>query len=109
MNKKTDFEFRFYNTRWKHNDTYSIKYTKTGWHVSHIAINGECTPDGSPVLYDNFKQDFIGYPENLKGEMESIWEEYREDHITADEVQKKLDLLGEWVSVTTKARPHLWD
>lgn len=109
MNKQTDFKFRVYNPRYQHDDVYTIKFTDNGWFVNHIAINGLCNTDGSPVLYQNFKQDSISYPESMKSDMEYLWEQYHANNLKGKEVQDILDKIGIWVNKTTEARPNLWD
>lgn len=109
MSKITDFKFRVYGRKYMHDDIYSVKFNKDGWHIDHIAIGGQCAKDGAPYLYANFKQDCISYPEDMKGDMEYLWELYDADKITAAEVQDKLDKLGDWVDATGNARPNLWD
>ena len=54
-----EFRFEVYNRRHGGNVTYSLKKTKTGWYIAHIAINGECKPDGSDLFYKNFEQDKV--------------------------------------------------
>lgn len=109
MSKITDFKFRVYGRKYMHDDYYSVKFNKDGWHIGHIAICGQCEKDGTPCLYDNFRQDCISYPEGMKGDMEYLWEMYDADRITAAEVQDKLNKLGDWVDATGNARPNLWD
>lgn len=109
MSEKTKFEFRVYSARWGHDDVYTILCTEDGWNVSHVAINGPCKPDGSPVLYKNLDQDSIAYPEAMKSDMEYIWEKHKDGTLSAAEVQEKLNLLAQWVEATAAARPNLWD
>lgn len=106
MAKQTEFHFRVYGRHYNHHDNYTVIFNNEGWYISHIAIGGQCVRDGSPFLYENFRQDSIDYPESMKLDMESIWEHYNQGEITAEQVQTCLDLLANWVDQTGDARPH---
>ena len=106
-----EFSFRVYSRRWDHEDTYTIRRTADGWDVSYMAISGPCDRGGQPVLYRNFDQDSIQYPEGLPGWMEWLWDQAATKGLTRDEVQEGLQDLANWVSNTEKNSPHghVWD
>ncbi|MDX1491309.1 MAG: hypothetical protein R3332_08480 [Pseudohongiellaceae bacterium] len=102
-----EFSFKVHANRWGSTSTYKVRKTDTGWHVAHIAINGDCEPDGSPFLYSNFKQDHICYPSGLGNQLEWLWRQIDECEIDWEDAQEKLQELGDWVSTCEKAEP-LW-
>ena len=101
-------EFNVYNRRHDSILKYRINHTSNGWHISHIAINGACEPDGSPLFYTNFKQDYISYPRDFGNYLEWLWEQIREERIDRDEAQEKLQQLADWVSFCEKSVPK-WE
>ena len=106
---KEEFKFTVFGRHFNHYDTYTLILNDEGWHVSHIAINGQCNRRGEPVLYQNFRQDSISYPADMASDMEDIWESFHEGERTHEEVQEALNRLGKWVDATGNARPALWD
>ena len=91
--------------RWGHNDRYKIRKTDSGWYITHISINGPCDKTGNPYLFENLRQDSINYPRDLGGYMEYLWERASAENMSKDDIQKQLDLLGEWIQTTEKATP----
>jgi hypothetical protein len=100
-----DFEFRVFSRRWNHDDVYRMKRTKTGWHVDHLAIGGQCDAGGRPFLFQNFDQDSISYPSGLEFRMEWLWQQAAEKGLSKQEVQHALQQLADWVSETERAAP----
>lgn len=90
----SDFEFIVYSKRWGHNDTYHVKLTSTGWHVDHIAINGDCDPSGKPYLFENLEQDSIQHPANLGSQMSTLWQRATSGKFTPAEIQEQLELIA---------------
>jgi hypothetical protein len=97
--------FTVYNNRRSNELNYSIQYNNNGWHISHIAINGECEPNGEPYFYMNFRQDYINYPSGFGFMLEWIWEKIRDNEFDEIEAQKKLQELADWVSKCEKSTP----
>ena len=106
-----DFEFKVFSRRWNHDDVYRVKRTKTGWHVDHLAIGGQCDASGRPFLFQNFDQDSISYPSGLELRMEWLWQQAAERGLPKQEVQHALQQLADWVSETEKAAPFsgVWE
>ena len=100
------FEFRVYSRRHKSLATYNLTKTKAGWHVRHIAINGDAKPDGAPFVYDNFDQDFIAYPSSIGSFLEWIWNGLDRDELTSSDAQVKLQELADWVSACERSQPE---
>lgn len=100
------FEFRFYTRRWNNTVTLNVRKTDTGWHISHIAINGDCDPDGSPFLYANLRQDNVKYPEGIGRFMNFVWEQLHHGEIDEDRAQEMLSELGAWVSECESSQPN---
>jgi len=92
-----------YSKRWGHDDTYEIKRTEKGWYVGHLAINGEANKRAEPILFNNFRQDSIAYPNDLPDYMEFLWE----SSIDKDEnwIQERLDEISEWIKTVEKNCP----
>lgn len=101
-----EFTFSVYANRWGSSSTYGVKKTNEGWHISHIAINGDCEPDGKPYFYSNFKQDSISYPSSFGSQLEWLWGQLDDGEIDSDEAQEKLQQLADWVSVCEKSEPR---
>ena len=104
MNK---FKFRVYNNRRNSILNYTLTKTPEGWHIEHIAINGDCKPDGDRFFYMNFEQDSIKYPSGFGLYLGHIWEKLDADPAGHGEAQKMLQELADWVSACEKSRP-IW-
>jgi len=100
-----EFKFKVYSKRWKHYDTYKLTRIETRWHVKHIAINGDCNPEGKPYLIKNFEQDNISYPSGLLSMLGSIWRHADEEGLSKEQIQEKINELTEWVSLCEKKKP----
>lgn len=97
--------FTVYSRRWSHTDTYEFEHNNDGWYVTHIAINGQSAPDGTPILYSNFDQDYINSPSGLGNMLEYLWEQIRDGEITEADAQNRLQELANWVSTTERSTP----
>jgi len=103
------FDLTVFSRRWGHDDTYKLKRTKRGWHVSYIAIAGGCDKRGNPYLYKNLNQDSINYPKDLPGYLEWLWDQSEEKGLSHQEVQEALNKLGKWISVCEQNSPDdIW-
>lgn len=100
-----EFEFRFFNRRWGHDDTYRITRTEVGWAVRHIAIGGACDKGGHPYLFENLDQDFVAYPSKLDWRLEWLWDQAEKQGLSKNDVQQALQELAEWVSTTENSAP----
>ena len=103
-----EYSFRVYNNRRKSEITYKIRKTEKGWDFQHIAINGECHPDGTPFFDRNFDQDHICYPKDFKVWLEFIWSGLHNNHISILDAAQKLQELADWVSTCERSKPK-WD
>ncbi len=101
-----EFIFKVYTRRWKHNDTYHITRTADGWHVRHKAINGDCDKTGHPILFMNFNQDYVCYPEGIGDWFEWLWNQAAEKGLSTEQVQQGLTDLSEWVRITESNIPR---
>jgi hypothetical protein len=100
-----EFSFRVFSRRWNHDDNYSVKRTKDGWLIKHIAIGGPCDKGGRPFLFENFRQDFIQFPKDLEEWMEWLWNQASSQGLTQAQVQSALQELADWVSNTERTAP----
>lgn len=89
---------RVYSRRWGHPDSYRIRKTDTGWHISHIMIGGDCDTTGQPYLFKNLVHDSINYPADLGGYMDYLWRQAHTHSWTGKQIQPKLNMLGRWIS-----------
>ena len=103
-----DLTFEVYNCRRSSTVTYRINKTSNGWYISHIAINGNCEPDGTPYVYTNFDQDYINYPSGFGDSLEWLWKKIDNHEINREEAQIKLQELADWVSLCEKGQPE-WE
>ena len=103
-----DLTFKVYNNRRDSTLTYMIDKTAEGWHIEHIAINGDCTPDGNPYFYTNFNQDNIDYPSGFGRSLAWLWEQIDYEEFNREEAQQKLQELADWVTLCEKGQPQ-WD
>jgi len=101
------FKLNFYTKRWNSDVALNLRKTALGWHISHIAINGDTEPDGSPILYSNLHQDNVRFPYGLDGFVGYIWEQLDAGEIDEERAQEMFDELGEWVSTCEKSQP-IW-
>ncbi|TAN68132.1 MAG: hypothetical protein EPN17_09830 [Methylobacter sp.] len=101
-----EFRFVVYSSRKSCDLTYRIKKIPTGWDISYIAINGHCKPDGTPLFYSNFEQDFINYPSSFGNLLEWIWGQINNGEMTHEEAQLKLQELADWVTICEKSEPR---
>ena len=102
------YKFNVIGRKYNHSDTYTITFRKEGWHVSHIAINGDCDKTGEPTLFANLKQDQINYPSGLGFLMEEIHEKAESGDYKDDQIQAMLDKAANWVDqVSQFASPSL--
>lgn len=99
------YKFHVYNKRHDSEITYTVTKTETGWHIQHIAINGDCGPDGSPLFYTNFDQDYINYPSGFDGFLEFIWSGLNNEVLSSSNAQLKLQELADWVSACERSQP----
>lgn len=121
-NKSNENEFcimKIWSERWdertdksagrdgKNWDEYRIKWIEEGWYIEHIAINGECDKTGEPFLYQNLRQDFISYPNDLSSTMESLWYSVKEDKLTKAQLQAKLDEISERINLCEMDKARL--
>ncbi len=102
----SQYQFRVYNRRHNSEITYTVTKTKTGWHIQHIAINGDSQPDGSPLFYENFNQDYINYPSGFGGFLESIWSALHSEELSTSDAQVRLQELADWVSACERTQPE---
>ena len=100
-----EYTFEVYNNRRNNILKYKLKITQSGWNIRHIAINGDCKPNGKKLFYENFDQDFISYPIDFGDYLEWLWNKRINGKITDSETQVKLQELADWVTTCEKSVP----
>ncbi|MBC3798621.1 hypothetical protein [Acetobacterium tundrae] len=102
-NLEQEMRFSVFSRRWGHKDNYRIKRTIDGWNVSHNSICGDCKKNGEGALFDNLHHDLIFFPEDgVKQALEVLWQEADEMEMGLEELQDKLDQIGNWISKVEK-------
>ncbi|NTV10772.1 MAG: hypothetical protein HGA47_08345 [Zoogloea sp.] len=102
----SEFRFEVYSRRHGGHVTYSLRKTSDGWHLAHIAINGDCKPDGSEFFYRNFDQNYINFPSGFGLFLNHVWSQLDAKEISNGEAQSKLQELAEWVSLCERNQPN---
>jgi hypothetical protein len=100
------FNLTFYTRRWNNNVTLTVRKTETGWHISHIAINGDADREGAPLLHANLRQDNVKFPSGLGGFMAFVWEQLDKGEVDDERAQEMLNELGDWISTCEKSQPN---
>jgi hypothetical protein len=103
-----EFEFNVYSNRWGTRSSYKVQKTQNGWYLRHLAISGDCDPEGLPFFKTNFKQDSISYPYGFFSQLGWLWEQVDSKEIDYEEAQTKLQELADWVSACEKSQP-IWE
>lgn len=102
------FSFAVYNRRRDGHVTYDLQKTPDGWHIEHIAINGDCKPDGTDLFYKNLEQDNINFPSGFGYFLSHLWSSLDTAEITTEEAQAKLQELADWISTCERSQPN-WE
>jgi hypothetical protein len=97
------FQLPVYSRRYGHYDYYRIRLTPSGWHIEHLAHNGNCDPTGHPILYDNFSQDYIRRPPMIDLLMRSLWQEASSGTLSREQIQQRLNAIGAAIEESEKA------
>ena len=100
------FTFMVFTRRLSSTATYNVTKTTNGWDIHHIAINGDCKPDGSPLFYSNFDQNNVVYPSNFGSFLSHIWTALDREEINDADAQEKLQELADWVSTCERSQPE---
>lgn len=101
----TDFNLTYHTRRWDHNTTLTVKKTGTGWHISHIAINGETDREGAPILEQNLHQDNVRFPHDVGSFLGFIWGELSSGAIDDARAQNMIDEIGDWITSCETSQP----
>ena len=96
-----------YSRRWGHVDDYTVEITPQGWKIFHQAFEGECTPNGGPVLFQGMDNDIIRYPKaELAQRMSDLWQRATSQQLTEEAIQEELSAIGAWLKTKeSKALP----
>lgn len=100
------FRFRVYTRRWGHEDSYYITRTPQGWDVQFHGQEQQGDFNASPALEDTLTHDSVSYPRNLGDYMAWLWQQAKDQGLSADQVQAGLDVLANWVSDCERNAPH---
>lgn len=101
----TAFNLTYHARRWNHNVTLTVKKTDSGWHISHVAINGDTSREGVPILEENLHQDNVSFPNDVGGFLAFIWGELDSGAIDAARAQEMIDEVGDWITNCETSQP----
>jgi len=98
------FTLPVYTRRHGNTDHYRVWLTKTGWFIAHFIHNGPADPSGQPISDRNFKQDYVDRPvPGVEEAMQSIWEEASAGKLSREEIQSRLNWVGELIEDSERA------
>lgn len=123
---KAQFHTEIYSPRWGHNDRWSFTPTNTGWIIQSGPHSRETGPDGIVRVVESEYSDFgldwkdhwiQGLPEMLTNDhihapnsihhfLSQIWTRLNSGNLSTDEATRAFEVLGEWISTTTKSMPN---
>jgi len=106
-----DLKLTYYTRRWNSQTTLTVRKTANGWHISHIAINGDTDREGVPFLEANLCQDNVKYPHDVGAYLGFVWDQLNNGEIDEVRAQKMLDEIGEWISACESSQPvwKIWN
>ncbi|MNL94779.1 hypothetical protein D3C81_45710 [compost metagenome] len=101
----TDFKLTYYTRRWNGRITLTVRKTPTGWHISHLAINGETNREGVPILESNLHQDNVKFPHDVGAFLGFVWDKLNNGDIDVERAQEMINEIGEWISACESSQP----
>lgn len=103
-----DFKLTYWTRRWSAYTTLQLRKLDNGWHVSHIAINGDADREGSPFIAANLQQDYVKYPQDVGSFLGFVWDQLDSGDISDDRAQEMIQEVGEWITSCETSQP-LWN
>jgi len=108
INLDQNIEVKVYSQRWKHIDTYVIRRTLEGWEVDFLMVGGSGSKEGEAIT-KCLEHDSISFPENIKYDFSSLWNEADNSNMTLEELKMKLEKIFNWINVIEVSKPNLDD
>jgi len=105
MGDMSKLKITYYTRRWSQRVSLNVKKTSTGWHISHIAINGDTDPEGHPILERNLVQDNVHFPKDVGHFLGHVWYLLEEGVIDEARAQEMLEDIGQWISSCETSQP----
>ncbi len=104
-----NFKLEFYSGRSGPNHVLDIERTADGWIIRKGAKGGNCDKTGAPHLFEILENKGTNYPAALGGYIKWLWEKSKEQHLSDDEIQENINMLGEWLQIVEKSSPKgIW-
>jgi len=102
-----EFEICIFNRRLKHEDTYRLRRTETGWHLGTMSLShtGECDKCAQPHFFDSLRHDSVQYPRGASDWFEWLWDQAKQKGLSHEQVQSALDQIAAWINQTEKSAP----
>ena len=100
-----NFKLTYWTRRWSAKTTLTLVKTESGWHISHMAINGDTDREGTPILEANLHQDNVSFPNNVGAFLGFVWDELESGNIDAPRAQDLIEEIGGWISACESSQP----
>ncbi|KRC11503.1 hypothetical protein ASE11_19030 [Hydrogenophaga sp. Root209] len=98
--------FSYSTNRWGFGPTtVHLTHNTEGWHLGAIAYTGQCDRTGAPLLYGNFDQDSVAYPQTMDRTLEYVWDQINNGAWNEAEAQQRIQEVADWVTACEKAVP----
>ena len=108
-----EFELRVFSRRWKHEDTYRLKRTESGWYLSTMSLaqTGDCDKSARPHLFDALAHDSVQYPRGTGDWIEWLWDQAKQKGLSREQIQAGFDEVAEWINETERNAPcaGIWE
>jgi hypothetical protein len=100
-----DFKLTYWTRRWKADTALTIRKIDAGWHIAHVAINGDTDYEGAPILEANLNQDHVKFPKGVGAFLGFVWEQLDNGDIDDDRAQQMIQEVGDWISACETSQP----
>ena len=96
------FAFKVFSRNRGGDETYQVRRTPGGWHVSNTSVSGDCDKRGIPHLSDALKHTNIDYSSDVGQSFEWLWSEAEQHRLSDADLQDALEQLATFVSTVEK-------
>ncbi|SMF19942.1 MULTISPECIES: hypothetical protein [unclassified Pseudomonas] len=100
-----DFKITYWTRRWSANTTLTVQKTEAGWHISHVAINGDADREGVPFLESNLHQDNVQFPHDVGAFLGFVWDQLNSGKIDEQRAQEMIQEIGDWITACETSQP----
>lgn len=114
INLNIEMKLTIYSTRWGHEDEYIVKRILDGWHFKHLSYDCICSKNGTingkvkSGFFEILSHDSIQSPsEGVRYALEILWENADSTSMSKNELEFKLQEIGNWISAVEKTTKDL--